>query len=659
MTFRQKLLLLFAATVLVCVAVISASVYSTIRRTFEQADQDRANAVAAQFQSEFQRRGREVSSKVESMAANEAVQHIALEISRGAADSGEYVGQAHILAGQQHLDFLELVDYRGAILSSAQWQAKFGYPEAAIFQTTISQATPPQAAPAQTTLAQAMTPAPAVPAGAFLKREELPDGPTLGLFAVRVARVGEQPLYVIGGERLDQGFLATLDIPAGTRVLLYQNLDAKWNPKSLLDLNGPAAGVDQIAPLVAQVRDTLQESQRVIHWTSDSADAEVFHAIPLTGPIFSATNQASPNQGSVNQSSLNQSPANQQLLGVLLVGSSRRPLIELQRQIVSTAMLVGGAGIFVAVLASLWFAARVTRPVVSLAEAARRVALGDLGAKVEVESSDELGELAASFNRMTEDLVQQKDRTLQAERVAAWRELARRLAHELKNPLFPLQVTVENLMRAKEKSPEIFEEVFHEGTATLLAEIDNLKTIIGRFSEFSKMPQPQRRPTQVNDVVRSVLRVFHAQLRDGDRDTDRVTDKEKNKIAVRTELAEALPEISADPALLHRALQNLVLNAIDAMPQGGELTIHTATLGDRIELSVSDTGSGLTQEECGRLFTPYYTTKQHGTGLGLAIVQSVVSDHGGKISVQSTKEKGTTFRIELPCDFSAYSASLR
>jgi nitrogen fixation/metabolism regulation signal transduction histidine kinase len=439
-------------------------------------------------------------------------------------------------------------------------------------------------------------------------------------------------LYAIGGERLDQGFLSTLDIPAGTRVLLYQNLDTKWNPKSLLDLNGPAAGADKIAPLVAQVRDTLQEFQGVIHWTSDSADAEVFHAIPLTGPIFGATNQSSP-----NQSPANQSPANQQLMGVLLVGSSRRPLIELQRQVVSTAMLVGGAGILVAVLASLWFAARVTRPVVSLAEAARRVAAGDLGAKVEVESSDELGELAASFNRMTEDLVQQKDRTLQAERVAAWRELARRLAHELKNPLFPLQVTVENLMRAKQKSPEIFEEVFHEGTATLLAEINNLKTIIGRFSEFSKMPQPERRPTQLNDVVRSVIRVFHAQL------------QEKNQITVHTGLADGLPEISADPDLLHRALQNLVLNAIDAMPQGGELAIRTGTLGDRVELSVSDTGSGLTQEECGRLFTPYYTTKQHGTGLGLAIVQSVVSDHGGKISVESTEEKGTTFRIELPC----------
>jgi two-component system nitrogen regulation sensor histidine kinase NtrY len=608
MSFRKKLLLLFAATVLLCVAVISASVYSTIRRSFEQANQDRANAIAAQFRTEFQQRGLEVARKVESVAAGETVQHIALDMNRGAADFGEHVSEARALAGQQQLDFLELVDNRGTILSSAQWQAKFGYPEAAI--------------PAAT------TPAAAAPAGAFLKREELPDGATLGLFAVRMARVGEQPLYVIGGERLDQGFLSTLDIPAGTRVLLYQNLDTKWNPKSLLDLNGPAAGADKIAPLVAQVRDTLQEFQGVIHWTSDSADAEVFHAIPLTGP----------NLSSANQSAANQSAANQQLMGVLLVGSSRRPLIELQRQVVSTAMLVGGAGILVAVLASLWFAARVTRPVVSLAEAARRVAAGDLGAKVEVESSDELGELAASFNRMTEDLVQQKDRTLQAERVAAWRELARRLAHELKNPLFPLQVTVENLMRAKQKSPEMFEEVFHEGTATLLEEINNLKTIIGRFSEFSKMPQPQRRPTQVNDVVRSVLRVFHAQL------------QEKNQIAVHTELADALPEISADPDLLHRALQNLVLNAIDAMPQGGELAIRTGTLGDRIELSVSDTGFGLTQEECARLFTPYYTTKQHGTGLGLAIVQSVVSDHGGKISVESTKEKGTTFRIELPCE---------
>jgi two-component system, NtrC family, nitrogen regulation sensor histidine kinase NtrY len=618
MSFRKKLLLLFASTVLLCVAVISASVYSTIRRSFDQADQDRANAVSAQFRSEFQRRGSEVERKVESVARSEIVQHIALDMNRMVPDPGGYVSEARSLASQEQLDFLELVDNQGTILSSAQWQAKFGYPEAAIPKATSS--TRP------------------VPAEAFLKREELPDGATLGLFSVRVVRVAEQPLYVIGGERLDQGFLSRLDIPSGTRVLLYQNLEAKWNPKSLLDLNGPAAGVDKIAPLVARVRDTRQESHGMVDWTSDPADAEVFYATPLTGPVFSSANPAPAEQISTDQLPSSQSVRNQQLMGVLLVGSSRRPLIDLERRIISTALLVGGIGVLVAVLTSLWFAARVTRPVVSLAEAAQRVAAGDLGAKVEVESSDELGQLAASFNRMTEDLMQQKERTLQAERVAAWRELARRLAHELKNPLFPLQVTVENLMRARQKSPEMFEEVFHEGTATLLAEIDNLKTIISRFSEFSRMPQPQRQPTQVNEVARSVLRVFQAQLQN----------KDNHQIVVHTELSETLPEISADPDLLHRALQNLVLNAIDAMPQGGNLAIRTAAAGDRIEIAVSDTGSGLTKEECGRLFTPYYTTKQHGTGLGLAIVQSVVSDHGGQISVESTKEKGTTFRIELP-----------
>jgi two-component system nitrogen regulation sensor histidine kinase NtrY len=609
MTFRKKLLLLFAATVLLCVAVISASVYGTIRRSFEQADQVRAKAVAAQFQSEFQERGLEVTRKVESIAASEAVQRIALDMNRGITGS-DAVGEARTLAAQHQLDFLELVDNRGAILSSAQWAAKFGYPESAVAYAVASET----AASGTTATATANS------APAFLKREELPDGATLGLFAICDVRVGAQPLFVVGGERLDQRFLSTLDIPGGTRVLLYQDLDEQWKPKSLLDLNGPAAGSDKIAPLVAKVRATLQASQAVIHWTSDSADTEVFHAIPLTGP--------------------GQRGATQQLLGILLVGTSRRPLIELQRQIFSTAMLVGGVGIFVAILASLWFAARVTHPVESLAEAARRVAAGDLTTKVEVESNDELGELAASFNRMTEDLVQQKERTLQAERVAAWRELARRLAHELKNPLFPLQVTVENLLRAKQKSPEVFEEVFQESTATLLAEIDNLKTIIGRFSEFSRMPQPQRRPTQLNEEVQSVLRVFRAQLQSDQR--------EGRPIAIQTELADPLPEISADPDLLHRALQNLVLNAIDAMPQGGNLTIRTAIVVNGVELSVTDTGSGLTPEECQRLFTPYYTTKQHGTGLGLAIVQSVVSDHGGKISVESTKEKGTTFRIELP-----------
>jgi nitrogen fixation/metabolism regulation signal transduction histidine kinase len=235
---------------------------------------------------------------------------------------------------------------------------------------------------------------------------------------------------------------------------------------------------------------------------------------------------------------------------------------------------------------------------------------------------------------LSRDLIAHRERLVQAERVAAWRELARRLAHELKNPLFPLQLTVENLMRSREQSPQDFEETFRESASTLLSEIANLKSIINRFSEFSKMPQPHLQEVSLRDLVAGVLRVYEAHL-------------EKVKIVVNTECTDS-GSISADPELLHRAVSNLVLNSIDAMPQGGELTVRTSRDVNTGRIEVGDTGTGLTPEECARLFTPYYTSKSHGTGLGLAIVQSIVSDHGGRISVQSQPGKGTTFMIELP-----------
>ena len=248
---------------------------------------------------------------------------------------------------------------------------------------------------------------------------------------------------------------------------------------------------------------------------------------------------------------------------------------------------------------------------------------------------------------MTRQLDGQRERLLQAERVAAWRELARRLAHELRNPLFPLQITVENLQRARGLSQPQFDEIFQESTATLRAELENLHTIVGRFSDFSKMPAPRWQTVNLNETARDALRLFEAQF------------NAVGKPPVTPELyfTEQIPEIQADPDLLHRALQNLVLNAMDAMPAGGTLTLRTSAREGGVRLEVSDTGSGLTQEECARLFTPYFTTKHHGTGLGLAIVQSIVSDHGGRISVSSEPGRSTTFIIELPANRDKLSAA--
>jgi nitrogen fixation/metabolism regulation signal transduction histidine kinase len=296
--------------------------------------------------------------------------------------------------------------------------------------------------------------------------------------------------------------------------------------------------------------------------------------------------------------------------------------------------LVAIGGILVGIAVAFWATARVTRPVRALAAGAAKVAAGNWGATVETTSADEIGQLARAFNRMTQELVAQRERLVQAERVAAWRELARRLAHELKNPLFPLQITVENMRRAHEAVPEQFEEVFREGTGTLLAELANLKQIIGRFSDFAKMPAPEMQAVNLNDLARDAMLLFEPQLAQAG-------------IAARLELDPQLRPVPADPEQITRVLRNLVLNAIDAMPQGGALTVRTAAQNGGARMEVSDTGQGLTAEECERLFTPYYTTKTHGTGLGLAIVQSVISDHRGRIAVESQPGKGTTFRIEM------------
>jgi signal transduction histidine kinase len=177
-------------------------------------------------------------------------------------------------------------------------------------------------------------------------------------------------------------------------------------------------------------------------------------------------------------------------------------------------------------------------------------------------------------------------------------------------------------------------DIVRDSTRTLHEEFTQLKNVIARFSDFSKMPAPEMQTVDVNAVVRAALQLQQSAL-------------QAKGIHAASDLDPAPLLASADPVLLRRAVDNLILNAIDAMPQGGTVTVRTAR-GERAVIEVMDTGTGLTEEECDRLFTPYYTTKQHGTGLGLAIVQSIVSDHDGKISVRSEKGSGTTFRMEFP-----------
>ena len=499
-------------------------------------------------------------------------------VQQTAAGAAEY-DRAQTEATAAGLDFLDVVEPNLTIISSAHWPARFGYRNDW------------QIAPDDWHTSDV-----------FLARIPTPEGSAMALTAVRPVAGGKA--MIAGGRRLSPELLKSLGVAPGMRALLW------LPPGELIDAEGSVRDAQKLAPLIQNVRTTNGEATGSVQWASDPRSSEAFLAMPIT------------RAGS--------------LAGVLLAGTSLSTQFGLERSILRTGVVVGASGIVIGVLLGWWTTERITRPVERLAAGARAVAGGDLSARVEVLSRDEIGELAQAFNRMTEQHLEQRDRAIQAERVAAWRELARRLAHELKNPLFPLQITIENLQRARESSE--FDEVFRESTTTLLAELGNLKTIIGRFSDFAKMPAPQFETVEVNEIVRGVMKLNDARFHADDRP----------KVEPRLELAGTDTRIQADPDQLRRALGNLVLNALDAMPDGGTLTVRTAAHDGCVRLEISDSGQGLTDEECQRLFTPYYTTKQHGTGLGLAIVQSVVSDHRGKISVSSASGHGTTFTIDLP-----------
>jgi two-component system, NtrC family, nitrogen regulation sensor histidine kinase NtrY len=589
-SLKTKLLLLVTLSIAVSVGAVSWLIEARTRKVFRQADQERTATLVAQFHREFEREGDEITRAITLIANSEPVQQMAFDLS-GGGDSAAHVNDAASYATIQDLDFLDFYAPDGTIISSAHWPMRFGYKQRWFLNEADGQPAP-------------------LPQQTFLRLVETPQGGVLAILAIRTIRARGPSFYVVGGRKLDSALLHSLATPAGMRVLVYSAGDQ--GSAGFLSSTSENVDASKLMPLVQKAFQEHQNIPGSIHLTDEEPD-EVFYGESLPG--------------------FEDKPA-----AVLLVGNSLQQQNALERHIAKVSLLIALFGVAFGLILSGIIAAHITRPVQELADAAAQVGGGNWDVHVEPTSHDEIGQLAQSFNQMTQELIAQKERLVQTERVAAWRELARRLAHELKNPLFPLQLTVENLLRAREAGQEQFEEIFRESTSTLLAEIANLKTIIGRFSDFSKMPAPQLQAVDLNELVRSVAQLFQGQF-----------SREPARIETILQL-DSVPPVSADPVLLRRVVENLVLNAIDAMPKGGRLTFRTSTADKYGVFELSDTGTGLTPEECERLFTPYYTSKQHGTGLGLAIVQSVISDHKGKITVSSRKDEGTTFHVELPLE---------
>lgn len=307
----------------------------------------------------------------------------------------------------------------------------------------------------------------------------------------------------------------------------------------------------------------------------------------------------------------------------------------------SEMLYKGTAAVLLAgVLWMMIIARRTTIPIRALQEHTQRVAEGDLDTRISIESQDELGDLADAFNRMTHDLAENRTALIKAEKDAAWREMARQIAHDIKNPLTPIKLSLDLLKRARADERPDFEAILERTMGLMERQVLNLREIATDFYEFTGGRKPIPEELDVRTIVDELV-VLHQAWADS------------RQIEIATELGDE--RVWADPGKLRRVLTNLISNAFQAMTEGGRLEIKSMSVagtngtGPRVRIELVDSGTGLTPDVRERLFEPYFTTRSEGTGLGLAIAKRVMEEMDGAIDLESREdEAGTRAWVELP-----------
>ena len=305
---------------------------------------------------------------------------------------------------------------------------------------------------------------------------------------------------------------------------------------------------------------------------------------------------------------------------------------ELDRRVLFGAVLFillgGGLG--------YWMAERIADPVNRLTRATRRIARGDLSARIAATSSDELRRLVEDFNQMAADLQRQRSDLERTQRLEAWADMARQVAHEIKNPLTPIQLSAEHARRVNIDRGRPLSPVLDDCVNAILGQVRLLRQISAEFSSFASSPTARPEPTRLPALVDEVLDAYRTGL--------------AGRIAIETASDPDLPPATIDRTLFARALTNVIENALHAMPGGGRLTVRSRLAGDgsRIIVEVGDTGIGMDAESIARIFEPYFSTKATGTGLGLTIAKRNIELNGGTIEVESERGVGTTVRLGVP-----------
>ncbi len=297
---------------------------------------------------------------------------------------------------------------------------------------------------------------------------------------------------------------------------------------------------------------------------------------------------------------------------------------------------------FLAALAvGLVLAGRIARPVRELAERAESIAAQRRHPITLLPERDETRRMTMAFDQMLDALESSERRRLSAERVAAWEEIAKRLAHEIKNPLSPIQLAVENLERTRRLAPAAFDEAFVVETRTILEEVGSLRTLVDEFAQFARLPRPRVAPCDPRAIVEQALALFSGRI-------------ETMAVAATVDVSRAPATMHGDSEQLGRVLKNVIANALDAMEGAGDrvLAVNVRGEGDRVSFAVSDTGRGFDPETLRRIFEPYFTTRadRGGTGLGMAIARRIAVEHGGSLTATGAPGRGATITLTVPVE---------
>ena len=302
----------------------------------------------------------------------------------------------------------------------------------------------------------------------------------------------------------------------------------------------------------------------------------------------------------------------------------------LDRRVLLAALLfiLAGAGI------GYSMAERIADPVNRLTRATRRIARGELDARVIATSADELGRLVEDFNRMAHDLQGQREQLERTNRLEAWAEMARQVAHEIKNPLTPIQLNAEHLRRVNADRGRPLSPILDQSVATILAQVKLLRQIASEFSSFAASPTMQPARVDISELLRGIVEPYRAAL--------------TGQIQFDIDVPSELPAVDVDRTLITRALTNIIENALHAMGSHGTLTILARSDGAAVRIRIADTGAGMDADALARAFEPYFSTKASGTGLGLPIAKRNVELNGGTIAISSERDRGTTVELTLP-----------